>query len=83
MAQMPRLIYAHDEGTSFGELFTKTCNTTPASAAIYRDAIEKLLEEKVIEVISVEGIHRRSGQQIKPTDQIRSARQRGFFFDGA
>lgn len=83
-AQMPRLIYAHDEGTSFGELFTKTCNTTPASAAIYRDAIEKLLEEKVIEVISVEGIHRRSGQQIKPTDQIRSARQRRFFFfDGA
>ncbi len=80
MAQIPRLIYAHDEGMTFGELFTKTCNTTPASAAIYREAIEKLLEERIIEVTSVEGVQRRSGQQIKSNDQIRPARQRGFFF---
>ncbi len=82
MVQIPRLIYAHDDGMSFGELFTKTCNTTPASAAIYREAIEKLLDEKIIEVFSVDGMYRRSGQQIKSTDQIRPARQRSFFFSG-
>lgn len=80
MEQIPRLIYAHDEGITFGELFAKTCNTSPASAEIYRDAIGKLLEEKVIEAISVDGVHRRSGQQIKATDQIMPPRQRGFFF---
>lgn len=80
MEQIPRLIYAHDEGISFGELFAKTCNTSPASAEIYRDAIGKLLEEKIIEAISVDGVQRRSGQQVKATDQILPPRQRGFFF---
>lgn len=80
MQQVPRLIYSHDGGTSFGELFAKTCNTSPASAAIYRDTIGKLLDEKIIEVISVDGVHRRSGQQVKATDQILPPQQRGFFF---
>ena len=80
MQQLPRLIYSHDDGVSFGELFAKTCNTSPASAAIYRDAIEKLIEEKIIEVIGDDGAHRRSGQQIKAKDQILPPRQRGLFF---
>lgn len=80
MQQIPRLIYSHDEGVTFGELFAKTCNTSPASAAIYRDAIEKLIGEDVIEVIGDEGAHRRSGQQIKAKDQILPPRQRGLFF---
>lgn len=80
MEQILRLIYAHDKGISFGEMFAKTCNTSPASAEIYRDAIGKLLEEKVIEAISVDGVQRRSGQQVKATDQILPPRQRGFFF---
>ncbi|MBI1174045.1 MAG: three-Cys-motif partner protein TcmP [Sideroxydans sp.] len=79
MQQVPRLIYSHDEGVSFGELFAKTCNTSPASAAIYRDAIEKLIEEKIIDVIGDDGAHRRSGQQIKSKDQILPPRQRGLF----
>lgn len=82
MEQIPRLIYAHDEGMSFGELFTKTCNSSPASAAIYREALGKLLEEKVIQIIGVDDVQRRSGQQIKSTDQIMSPRQRGLFFLG-
>lgn len=74
------LIYSHDEGVSFGELFAKTCNTSPASATIYRDAIEKFIEERIIEVIGDDGAHRRSGQQIKAKDQILPPRQRGLFF---
>lgn len=80
MEQIPRLIYSHDEGISFGELFAKTCNTSPASAEIYRDAIGRLLEEKIVEAISVDGVNRRSGQQIKSTDQIMPPKQRRFFF---
>jgi len=80
MQQLPRLIYSHDEGVSFGELFAKTCNTSPASATIYREAIEKLIEEKIIEVIGDDGAHRRSGLQVKAKDQILPPRQRGIFF---
>ncbi|MEW5904933.1 MAG: three-Cys-motif partner protein TcmP [Pseudomonadota bacterium] len=82
MRQVPRLIYSHDEGVSFGELFAKTCNTSPASATIYREAIEKLIEEKIIEVIGDDGAHRRSGLQVKAKDQILPPRQRGIFFFG-
>lgn len=83
MEQIPRLIYSHEEGMSFGELFAKTCNTSPASAAIYRDAIGKLIDEKMIEVIGEDGVQRRSGQQVKAKDQILPPRQRGlFFFEG-
>ncbi len=80
MQQVPRLIYSHDEGVSFGELFTKTCNTSSASATIYREAIGKLIEDKIIEVIGYDGTQRRSGQQVKAKDQILPPRQRGMFF---
>lgn len=77
--QMPRLVYAHDEGISFGVLFATTCNETPASAQIYRAALERLLEHKVVEIISAEGIQRRSAQQIRASDQIIAPDQRRLF----
>lgn len=78
--QIPRLVYANDSGISFGELYVATCNDSPASAAIYRDSIGQLIGEKALEVVSVDGVSRRSGQQIKQTDQIMAPRQRGLFF---
>jgi three-Cys-motif partner protein len=79
MEQIPRLIYANDEGASFGVLFATTCNESPASAEIYRGAIERLVEHKVIEVVSAEGVKRRSAQQIKASDQIIQPDQRTLF----
>lgn len=81
MEQIPRLIYANDEGASFGVLFATTCNESPASAEIYRAAIEQLVEHKVIEVISPEGAKRRSAQQIQASDQIVQPDQRRLVFD--
>lgn len=78
--QIPRRVYANDEGLSFGELFATTCNESPASAAIYRDSLGFLLEEKVIEIISPDGGKRRSAQQIKSNDQIMAPLQRPLFF---
>lgn len=79
MEQIPPLIYANDEGASFGVLFASTCNESPASAEIYRIALERLVEHKVVEVVSVEGIKRRSAQQIKTSDQIIQPSQRTLF----
>jgi hypothetical protein len=76
---IPRRVYADDTGISFGELFATTCNSSPASAQIYRDSIEQLIAERVIEVVPANGGRRRSAAQIKATDQIIPASQRTLF----
>ncbi|MEW6678542.1 MAG: three-Cys-motif partner protein TcmP [Pseudomonadota bacterium] len=78
--QIPRLVYANAEGLSFGELFATTCNESPASAIIYRDSLGQQLEGRVVEIISPEGVKRRSAQQIKSSDQIIAPPQRSLFF---
>lgn len=79
MEQIPHLIYSHDEGIGFGELFATTCNDSPASADIYRSAVGTLIQHKIVEVISLDGSRRRSAQQIKPSDQVIPPDQRSFF----
>jgi len=78
--QIPRLIYADVDGMSFGELFATTCNDSPASSGIYKEAIGSLILEKELQVVSKEGGNRRSGQQIKQNDQIVAPKQRRFIF---
>ena len=77
--QIPHRVYAHDEGVSFGELFVSTCNESPASAQIYRNAIGYLVEQEVVEVLSIGGTKRRSALAIEASDQIRAPRQRRLF----
>ncbi|MGH8493091.1 MAG: three-Cys-motif partner protein TcmP [Moraxellaceae bacterium] len=79
--QIPRHVYANDEGISFGVLFATTCNNSPASSEIYRSTIEQLVEHKAIEVISTDGVRRRSALQIKASDQIVMPNQRSIFFE--
>ena len=74
--QIPRFVYASDDGLTFGELFASTCNLSPASASIYKEAVEALVLEKVIDVISDDGKSRRSAQQIRPTDRVVPPEQR-------
>ena len=77
--QIPQRVYANNEGLSFGELYATTCNDSPASANIYRESIGQLIEQKYIEVVSADGVKRRSGQQIKASDQIKVPSQGSFF----
>lgn len=77
---IPRRVYANEEGISFGELFATTCNSSPASAQIYRESIGKLLDEKAVEVIGADGTLRRSATQIKASDQIMAPQQKQFLF---
>ncbi len=79
LEQIPRYIYAHDDGVSFGELFTKTCNSSPASADIYRAALERLIEEKVIIAKGEHDTIRRSAARIKFNDQLLPPDQRPLF----
>jgi hypothetical protein len=77
--QIPRRVYSDDTGITFGELFATTCNSSPASAQIYRESIAALVDDGVIEVLSSDGAKRRSANQIKHNDQILPPQQRPLF----
>jgi hypothetical protein len=77
--EIPHLVYARDEGISFGELFATTCNHSPASAEIYRKAIAQLVELKQVDVISTNGSYRRSPNAIHDKDQIIAHHQSSLF----
>jgi hypothetical protein len=79
MAQIPKIIYAHDDGVTYESLYVSTCNESPASSAIYQEAIAQLIAHGIIEVRGAEGERRRSAQQIKPGDRIIAPLQRTLF----
>jgi len=41
--QLPHIIYAHEDGIAFRELFATTCNSSPADTDKYKQALAKLL----------------------------------------
>lgn len=77
--QIPHLIYPDPEGMTFGELFATTCNLSPASADIYREAIGKLIDLHELEVLSQDGSNRRTPHRIRDSDQVLAPRQRPLF----
>jgi three-Cys-motif partner protein len=77
--EIPHIVYSKNDGISFGELFSTTCNNSPASAKIYRKAIGQLIDYKDVEVISQGGAQRRSPNTIHDKDQILVPRQKSLF----
>lgn len=77
--QLPRLIYASDEGITFGELFATTCNSTPADSHRYKAAIGHLIDLKEIEVVSADGCRRLKASTVTDTDMLLPARQTTLF----
>lgn len=80
MEQLPQLIYAHDEGLSFGELFATTCNLSPADSARYKHALERLVQHKEIEVVGTDGARRFKASTITDKDQLLPAAQKTIHF---
>jgi len=78
--QIPHLIYPEPEGMSFAELFATTCNSSPASAAIYKEALCSLVQSKELEVVGSDGKRRRAATTIHDNDQILPPSQRHFLF---
>lgn len=78
--QFPRHIAASSEGVTFGELFASTCNTSPASAEIYREALTELIQAKLVTIKGDDGVVRRSANQIQAADRIVVPSQRDLFF---
>ena len=78
VTQIAPLIYADPEGVLFAELFATTCNLSPASADIYKDAITILRSHKEIEVIRA-STGKPTQARIRDEDRIRVPDQRNLF----
>ena len=80
MTQLPQLIYAHDDGLSFGELFATTCNLSPADSSHYKEALERLVQHKEIAIVGPDGSRRLKASTITDKDQLVPAKQTTFGF---
>ncbi|OGT54756.1 MAG: hypothetical protein A3E01_18760 [Gammaproteobacteria bacterium RIFCSPHIGHO2_12_FULL_63_22] len=82
MEQLPRRIHAHDVGLTFGELFSTTCNTSPADSSKYKDALGRLIELKEIDAFSPEGARRLKSSTLTDGDRLTTSRQTKLFNAG-
>lgn len=80
MEQLPRLIYSNENGIMFAELFAGTCNMSPADSAKYKEALARLAQLKIIEIISPDGVHRFKASTINDKDQLVPSKQKTFVF---
>ena len=80
MEQLPHIIYANQEGISFGEVIAATCNTSPADSAKYKEALALIVQEKDIEIISPDGSRRLKASTITDKHQLIPSKQTSFDF---
>ena len=73
--QLPRYIFARDEGIGFGELFARTCNGSPADSERYKQALQTLIDVKDIEVVSMNGARRMKASTIRDADILIPSKQ--------
>jgi hypothetical protein len=78
VTQIVPMIYADSDGMTFAELFATTCNLSPASADIYRDAIDILRGHREIEVIS-SSTGKSTQARIQDGDRVVIPEQRNLF----
>lgn len=66
-----------------GELFSSTCNTSPATAGMYNNALAKLVEEKEIVIRSEDGKPKRHARYMCDDDLIERCAQTNLFQSAA
>ncbi|MCD9008007.1 three-Cys-motif partner protein TcmP [Luteimonas sp. XNQY3] len=79
--QLSPIIHATPDGVTFEELFTSTCNLTPANSERYREALAHLIAVKEVTATSPKGARRLSANTIEAHDNISVARQSNFIFE--
>lgn len=75
MEQLPQLIFEHDDGIKFETLYATTCNTSPADSQHYKQAVERLINAKEVEVIGTNDARRTKASTIRDQDRIVPSRQ--------
>ncbi len=77
--QLAPLVHEATDGVFYGDLFSQTCNGSPANGAKYKEALAHLVDCKEIEIVSNAGARRLRASTIRDGDILRPLQQRTFF----
>lgn len=78
-AQLAEYVFNSSAPKTFSNLFAETCNGSPATATMYKEALANLLRERSIEIHSADGRRRKGARYITDTDVIEQSRQLRIF----
>lgn len=77
--QLATNIYAQSSPIQIGDLYSSTCNSSPATLAMYKEALQALVGEGDIVVASQSGRFRKNARYMEDTDLIEPSRQPQLF----
>ena len=77
--QLAQNIFKRDQPVRMGELFSSTCNTSPGTSTMYKEALEVLVGDQDIMIKSEDGTTRKRARYISDTDWIERSRQSALF----
>ena len=72
-------IFGRTQPVQIGELYASTCNTSPGTSLMYKDALERLSDDKDIVIRSEDGRIRRLARYMRDTDLVERSRQGALF----
>jgi three-Cys-motif partner protein len=80
--ELARRVFEQSSPKSFSSLFSETCNGSPATALMYKDALATLVTEGEVTVRSVDGKPRYRARYMSDTDMIDRPKQLKLFMSG-
>jgi hypothetical protein len=73
--QLAQNIFKRSQPVRMGELFSSTCNTSPGTSSMYKEALEVLASEQDIVITADDGKSRRKARYMRDTDWIERSHQ--------
>ena len=77
--QLAGVIFDCNEPVQIGKLYASTCNTSPGTSLMYKEALEKLIGAQEIVVRSESGKTQRRAKYMSDSDWIERSRQASIF----
>lgn len=77
--EIPQFLCKKSDGMRFDQLFTETCNWTPATSTLIKESIVNLAATKEIDVFTEQGKKRKRFSNINDSDQIVFSKQLKIF----
>ncbi len=75
LEQLAARIYKFDKPKTFGEIFSDTCNGSPATAGMYKEVLAILVQEKETHVTSADKRTVRKARYMSDTDVVQHSKQ--------
>lgn len=72
-------IFERRQPLQIGELYASTCNTSPGTSIMYKQALEQLSGDQDIVVRSEEGVTRKHAKYMRDTDWVERSPQAALF----